>query len=91
MDLPVVADGDLGVDGQAAADFAVGGVQRPGVLREQSGRVAGQAEAGQDVTAGRRPRRAFQEAPSGSVPGRMLPVLTFWLAAADVTGQRAAP
>jgi len=26
VDLPVVVDDDLGVDGQAAADFAVGGV-----------------------------------------------------------------
>ena len=62
VDLPVVVDGDLGVDGQAAADLAVGGIQRPGVLREQGGGVTGQAECRQDVVAGRVPRRAFQEA-----------------------------
>ena len=74
MDLPVVVDGDLGVDGQAAADLAVGGVQRPGVLREQGGGVAGQPECRQDVVAGRR-WSVWAEVPrSGisAVPGLVL-------------------
>jgi hypothetical protein len=34
VDLPVVADDDVGTDSHALADFPVGGVQRPGVPGE---------------------------------------------------------
>jgi hypothetical protein len=70
VDLPVVADGDLGVDGQPPGDLPVGGIQRAGVLGQQRVRVARQAEGGQDVAADRGPCPAVQEvglraAPSG--------------------------
>jgi hypothetical protein len=78
--LPVVADGDLGVDGQPPGDLPVGGVQRAGVLGQLRVRVAWQAEGGQDVAADRGPCPAVQElglqaAPSGRCAGPDLAAL----------------
>ena len=68
VDLPLVIDADLGVDGQPPADLVVGRVQGAGVLGQQRVRVLRQSERGQYVRADRLPRWAFQKPGLGVAP-----------------------